>query len=184
MIFTPTSIAGAYLIELEPRVDQRGSFARAFCKREFAATGIQFEIVQCNLARTDRAGVIRGLHFQSKPDDDAKLVRCVSGAVFDVMVDMRPESPTHRRAFSVRLDSQSRQALFIPGGIAHGYQALLDHTEFLYMTDRYYEPGLEQGVRFDDPAIGIPWPLPPNDVAERDTRWPLLDRERTSPFPR
>ena len=175
MIFNPTAIAGAYLIGLEARADHRGSFARAFCKREFAAAGLQLEIAQCNLAHTDHAGVIRGLHYQMKPAEDAKLVRCVAGAVFDVMVDMRQESPTFHRAFWVRLDTVARQALFIPGGVAHGYQALCDDTEFLYMTDRYYEPGLERGVRFDDPRAGLPWPLVPRDVSERDTRWPLLD---------
>jgi len=130
--------------------------------------------VQCNRAHTHHAGVVRGLHYQSKPADDAKLVRCVSGAVFDVMVDMREESPTFRRAFWTRLDAVSRQALFIPGGVAHGYQALCEGTEFLYMTDRFYEPGLEHGIRFDDPRAGIPWPLAPRDVSERDRHWPLL----------
>lgn len=174
MIFTRTTIDGAYLIDLEPRGDHRGSFARAFCKREFAAAGIAFDIVQCNLAHTDHAGVVRGLHFQEAPNGDSKLVRCVSGGVFDVLVDMRPDSHTFRRTFWVRLDPQARQALFVPGGVAHGYQALVDHTEFLYMTDQYYVAGLEKGVRFDDPSLAIPWPLPPRDVAPRDMTWPLL----------
>jgi dTDP-4-dehydrorhamnose 3,5-epimerase len=175
VIFTHIPIDGAYLVELEPRIDQRGSFARAFCKREFSAAGIEFDIAQCNLARTERAGIVRGLHFQPKPVEDAKLVRCLSGAVFDAMVDMRPSSPTYRRTFWMRLDAVARHALFIPGGVAHGYQALCANTEFLYMTDRYYEPGIERGVRFDDPSAGIPWPMPALDVADRDTKWPLLD---------
>ncbi len=174
MIFTPTPIAGAYLIDLEPRVDHRGSFARAFCKMEFAAAGIEFDIVQCNLAHTNRAGVVRGLHFQEKPSEDKKLVRCVTGAVFDALVDMRPGSPTFHSVFWVQLDALARQALYVPGGVAHGYQALADHTEFMYMTDQYYMPGLEKGVRFDDPAIAVPWPLPPIDVVARDLAWPLL----------
>ena len=174
MIFTPIPIAGAYLIDLEARVDHRGSFARAFCKQEFAAAGIEFDILQCNLAHTNRAGVVRGLHFQEKPSEDKKLVRCVAGAVFDVLVDMRPSSNTYHRVFWVKLDAVARQALYVPGGVAHGYQSLAEHTEFLYMTDQYYTPGLEKGVRFDDPAIAVPWPLPPIDVVARDLAWPLL----------
>lgn len=176
MIFTPTPIDGAYLIDLEPRVDERGSFARAFCKREFAGAGIKFDIVQCNLAQTNRSGVVRGLHFQEAPMEEQKLVRCISGGVFDAIVDTRPGSPSYRRAFWVRLDALTRQALFVPGGVAHGYQALADRTEFLYMTDQYYTPNMEKGVRFDDPTVAIPWPLPACDVAVRDTLWPLLSQ--------
>lgn len=175
MIFTPTPIAGAFVVDLEPKVDARGAFARAFCKREFAAASIAFDIVQANLASTRYAGVVRGLHFQQPPAEERKLVRCVAGAVFDALVDMRPESPTFRRTFWQRLDAVERRALFVPSGVAHGYQALADGTEFLYMTDQYYAPGLEHGVRFDDPAIAVPWPLPPRDIAERDRQWPLLD---------
>lgn len=159
MIFTPTPIAGAFLVELDPRADSRGTFARAFCRREFAAAGIDMEIVQSNLARTTNAGVVRGLHYQRPPGQERKLVRCVAGAMFDALVDMRPESPTCREAWWVRLDTVTRRALFVPGGVAHGYQALADGTEALYMTDQYYMPGLETGVRFDDPALGIPWPM-------------------------
>jgi dTDP-4-dehydrorhamnose 3,5-epimerase len=174
MIFTPTTIAGAWVVDLEPREDHRGSFARAFCLREFEAQGIQFQVVQANLARTHHAGVVRGLHYQEPPHEDQKLVRCVAGAVFDVIVDMRANSPTRRAVFSVRLDAEKRQALFVPGGVAHGYQALEDGTEFLYMTDQFYAPGLERGVRFSDPSLGVSWPLTPRDVAERDERWGLL----------
>jgi dTDP-4-dehydrorhamnose 3,5-epimerase len=174
MIFTPTPIDGAFLIDLEPKVDDRGSFARAFCKREFEAKGISFDIVQCNLAHTQRTGVIRGLHFQESPAEEKKLVRCISGSVFDAIVDMRPGSATYRKGFWIRLDAVRRQALFVPAGVAHGYQALADHTEFLYMTDQYYTPGMEKGIRFDDPSVAIPWPLPACGVAPRDQFWPLL----------
>lgn len=174
MIFNPSSIAGAFLIDLEPREDQRGSFARAFCKREFAQAGIEFDIVQCNLARTLKAGVVRGLHYQEPPAEERKLVRCVAGAVFDALVDMRASSPTYRAVFHARLDARQRQALFVPAGVAHGYQALEDGSEVLYMTDQYYAPGVERGVRYSDPRLAIPWPLPARDVAERDQQWPLL----------
>jgi len=174
MLFTPTTIQGAWVVDLEPRSDHRGSFARAYCQREFADHGIRFEIVQANLAFTAQAGVVRGLHYQEPPHDDQKLVRCVRGAVLDVIVDMRPASPTYRAVFAQRLDAVERRALFVPGGVAHGYQALEDGTEFLYMTDRLYVPGLELGVRYSDPHLGMPWPLPARDVAERDERWPLL----------
>lgn len=174
MIFTPTSIAGAFLVDLELREDQRGSFARAFCKREFAQAGIDFDIVQCNLAQTLKAGVVRGLHYQEPPAEERKLVRCIAGAIFDALVDVRPSSPTHRAVFHVRLDPVRRQALFVPAGVAHGYQSLEDKSEVLYMTDQYYAPGVERGVRYSDPRTAIPWPLPARDVAERDQQWPLL----------
>jgi dTDP-4-dehydrorhamnose 3,5-epimerase len=175
MIFTPTTIAGAYLIDLEPRSDSRGSFSRAFCLREFAAHKIALPIAQCNLARTNKAGVVRGLHYQEKPAEEQKLVRCVVGAVFDTIVDMRIDSPTYKAVYSVRLDAENRKALFVPGGVAHGYQTLLDNTEFLYMTDQFYAPGAEKGVCFSDPSLAIQWPLPPHDVAERDRNWPLVN---------
>ncbi|MCW5632274.1 MAG: dTDP-4-dehydrorhamnose 3,5-epimerase family protein [Rubrivivax sp.] len=174
MIFTRTTIDGAWLITLEPRSDHRGSFGRAYCRREFEAHGIRFDVVQANLAQTHRAGVVRGLHYQPAPQDEQKLVRCVTGAVLDVIIDMRPGSPTFRAVFQTRLDRRERLALFVPAGVAHGYQALEDDTEFLYLTDFYYVPGLEKGVRFSDPALGVSWPLPPRDVTERDASWPLL----------
>jgi dTDP-4-dehydrorhamnose 3,5-epimerase len=175
MKFTPVAaIAGAFLIDLEPREDSRGSFARAFCKREFAAAGIDLDIAQCNFARTLQAGVVRGLHYQEKPAEERKLVRCISGAVFDALVDMRADSPTYRGVFWTRLDSVERRALFVPAGVAHGYQSLTDNTEFFYMTDQFYSAGLEKGVRYSDPSLAIPWPLSPRDVTERDSNWPLL----------
>lgn len=174
MIFTPAPIVGAFLVDLEPRTDQRGSFARAFCEREFATAGIAMEIIQCNLASTAHAGVVRGLHYQQAPAEERKLVRCIAGAMFDALVDMRPESPTYQHAYWLRLDSETGRALFIPGGVAHGYQSLEDNTEVLYMTDQYYTPELETGVRYSDPALAIPWPLPVRDVTMRDLHWPLL----------
>jgi len=174
MIFTRLPIDGAFLIDLEPRADARGSFARGYCRREFEAQGISFEVVQSNLARTHHAGVVRGLHYQDPPAQEQKLVRCIAGGVLDALIDMRPDSPTYRSVYSTQLDTVNRRALFIPSGVAHGYQVLLDGTEFFYMTDQFYAPVLERGVRFDDPRLGVNWPLPPREVAERDRSWPLL----------
>jgi len=174
MIFHETPIAGAWLIELEPFEDERGSFSRILCQDEFAAAGISLLVAQANLATSKRAGVLRGLHYHEKPVHEQKLVRCVAGAVFDVLFDMRPESPSWRTAFHVRLDAANRLSVFIPAGVAHGYQTLEPDTSFIYMTDHFYSPGFEKGVRFDDPILGVDWPLPPIDMAARDTRWPLL----------
>jgi dTDP-4-dehydrorhamnose 3,5-epimerase len=182
MIFRPTPIHGAYVVELEPHADSRGSFARAYCKREFEAAGIDFDILQCNLAHSLHAGVVRGLHYQEEPMQESKLVRCIRGAVLDAMVDMRTDSATYRATTWVRLDETNRLAIFVPGGVAHGYQVLEDNSLFLYMTDQYYAPGFEKGVRFDDPTVRIPWPLPPRDVAARDLTWPLLEEQRQDDF--
>lgn len=175
MKFRPTPILGAMLIELEPRNDPRGSFARAFCRREFESAGIDFEIAQCNLARSHRAGTVRGLHYQTEPALERKVVRCIAGAILDVLVDVRPGSASYGRSYALELDPVHRASIYVPAGIAHGYQTLQDSTEVFYMTDQYYSPGHENGVRFDDPALGIRWPLPPRDVTERDRSWPLLD---------
>lgn len=174
MIFTPTPITGAFLVDLEPRSDSRGMFARAFCRQEFAAAGIDMNVVQSNFATTAHAGVVRGLHYQRPPGEERKLVRCMAGEMFDALVDMRSDSPTYRHSWWVRLDAVTRRALFIPGGVAHGYQSLAVDTEVLYMTDQYYMPELETGVRFSDPSFSIPWPLPARDVTSRDQQWPLL----------
>lgn len=172
MKFRPTPVAGAFVVDLEPREDERGSFARIFCAREFEVAGIPLPMAQANLARTRRAGTVRGLHYV--PGTEAKLVRCVSGAVLDVIIDVRPGSATLHQVFQIELNPVNRTALYVPAGVAHGYQTLADNTDFMYMTDTFYVPGLEQGVRFDDPALGVTWPLPPTGVMGRDLHWPLL----------
>lgn len=174
MKFRSTPVGGAFLIELEPNTDARGSFSRSFCKREFAENDIAFDIVQSNLAHTRHAGIVRGLHYQEHPRQERKLVRCIAGAVFDVIVDMRRDSATYLATYQVRLDPENQHSLFIPAGVAHGYQALERDTVFMYMTDEYYSPGLEKGVRYDDPALAIAWPLPPRDITERDRAWPSI----------
>jgi len=178
MIFHETSIDGAFLIELEPYEDERGSFSRIVCQNEFAAAGISLLVAQANLATSTRAGVVRGLHYHEKPVHEQKLVRCVAGAVFDVIMDMRPESATYLSVFTARLDTRNRHSVFIPAGVAHGYQTLEDDTAFMYMTDHFFTPGYEKGVRYDDPVARIEWPMTPRDLAERDKRWPHLQAAR------
>ncbi|PID96376.1 MAG: dTDP-4-dehydrorhamnose 3,5-epimerase [Actinomycetales bacterium] len=173
MIFHPTPVKGAFVVELEPNADDRGWFARAFCQEEFRAAGIDFVVCQANLSGTAAAGTIRGLHFIAEPPEQ-KLVRCTAGAVWDVMIDMRPESPTYRESFATRLDAASGAAVFVPAGVAHGYQTLTDDVQFLYLTDFVYRPGLEQGVRYDDPQLGAAWPIPVSVVSDRDRGWPSI----------
>jgi dTDP-4-dehydrorhamnose 3,5-epimerase len=174
MRFQETPVAGAFIIELEPRVDERGSFARVFCQRELAAAGAHFEVRQANLAHTVTAGVVRGLHYQVDPPEQ-KIVRCIAGAVFNAIVDVRPDSPTRLATFHLLLDPVDRVGLFVPAGVAHGYQALEERTEVMYLTDQFYEAGRERGVRYCDPALAIRWPITPRNVTPRDEQWPLLD---------
>ena len=173
MRFSPTPIDGAYVVELDPHEDDRGSFARAFCRREFADAGLEFEVLQANLARTTMGGTVRGLHYQTEPPEQ-KLVRCLRGSVFDTIVDMRPSSPTQFQTFGIVLDDAERTALFIPSGVAHGYQTLVDHVEFMYLTDQFYVPGIEHGLRYDDPSLDIHWPIEPRAITDRDASWPLV----------
>lgn len=174
MLFTETSLPGAYVIDLEKRVDERGHFARAWCRREFEALGLASEIEQINVAFSPRRGTLRGLHFQRPPHEEVKLVRCTRGAIFDVIVDLRPESPTHLRWFAAELTADNGRMLYMPRGFAHGYQTLEDGTEITYQTTHPYVPHAASGVRFDDPALGIRWPLLVTAVSAADHSWPLL----------
>jgi len=158
MIFRETPIPGAVLIELEPLVDERGSFARTFAVDEFAAHGLETRVAQCNTSTSARAGTLRGLHYQASPHQEAKLVRCVRGAIYDVVVDLRPESPTYCAWYGVELSASNRTMIFVPAGLAHGFQTLEDDTEVLYQMSQAYFAGHARGVRWDDPAFGIAWP--------------------------
>jgi dTDP-4-dehydrorhamnose 3,5-epimerase len=175
MIFHETKLAGAYIVELERRQDLRGFFARAFCGEELRQHGVDFQAVQANLSHTDRKGTIRGMHYQGPPVSETKFIRCVHGAVWDVIIDMRPDSPTYRQHIGVELSAENGLAIYVPDLFAHGNQALTDDAELLYLMGGVYTPGHERGVRFDDPAIGIEWPLPVGVVDEKDSRWPLLE---------
>ena len=174
MRFVETPLAGACLIEQEPRGDERGWFARAFCAREFAEHGLADSIAQVNVSFNPRKGTLRGLHYQLEPAGESKLVRCLSGAIVDVIVDMRPRSATYRSHFAVELTSDNGLALYIPKMFAHGYQTLMTDSAVMYHVDAFYAPGAERGLRFDDPSLGIQWPTPVTAISEKDRGWPLL----------
>jgi len=172
--FVETPLAGAFVIAPEPIEDERGFFARAYCADEFAAHGLEHGFVQCNISFNRRAGTLRGMHFQAEPHGEAKLVRCTAGALFDVIVDLRTDSPTRLRWFGTRLDAQSRAMLFVPRGFAHGFQTLTDDTEVFYQMSTRHEAAAARGLRWDDPALGIRWPLPDPILSPRDRTYPLL----------
>lgn len=174
MIFAPTTIEGLRAVRLQRSEDERGSFARLFSADEFAAQGVPGIVVQCSLSVTRRAGTVRGMHFQRPPHAEYKLVRCVRGAIHDVIVDLRPGSATCRRWQAFTLTHDNDLALCIPPGCAHGFQTLCDDCEVLYHMDTAYAPDHADGVRFDEPALGIDWPLPASMVSARDRAWPLL----------
>lgn len=171
MIFTETPLAGAYVIDLELHRDDRGYFARTFCMREFKDHGLETFTAQCNLSFNHRAGTLRGMHYQLPPAGEAKLVRCVKGAIHDVIIDMRPSSPTYLRHFGVRLDDSNHRSLYVPPMFAHGYQALTDGAEVSYQVSEFYAPGQERGLRYDDPAFGIEWPIEVTMISEKDASW-------------
>jgi len=175
MIFHPCSVAGAFVVELEERRDGRGSFARTWCRKEFEVAGLATDFVQGNTAVTHRAGTVRGLHLQLPPHSEAKLVRCLRGRIWDVVVDLRPDSPTFRYWAGVELCEENRRMLYLPEGCAHGYQSLRDDSEVFYLVSAFYAPEAERGFRYDDPAFGVEWPLPVEDLSEKDLAWPPFD---------
>lgn len=172
MRFTALPIAGSFLIEIESATDERGLFARTYCAREFASHGISETFVQCNLSVTSKRGTIRGMHLQAAPHGEAKLVRCTRGSAFDVVLDLRPESRSFMSWHALVLDAEARNAIFIPTGCAHGFQALNDDCELFYQMANYYVPDAKRGVRWNDPAFSIPWPLSPSELSEDDTAFP------------
>ncbi|PNG25024.1 dTDP-4-dehydrorhamnose 3,5-epimerase [Methylocella silvestris] len=173
MIFSKTNINGVLLVVPQRREDDRGYFARTFCRDEFADRGLT-DFAQCSVSFNLRKGTVRGMHFQRAPHAETKLVRCVRGAVFDVVVDLRPLSPTFRQWLGFELDAANGYALYVPQDVAHGFQTLQDETEVFYMISPAYTPGRGAGLRFDDPAISIGWPLPVSVIADADRSWPLL----------
>jgi dTDP-4-dehydrorhamnose 3,5-epimerase len=175
MIFTESPLPGAFLVDLAPIADERGFFARAYCAEEFAARGLGIELRQCSVSYNTRKGTLRGLHHQRAPHEEHKLVRCTAGAIFDVIVDMRPRSAHYRRWFGTELTAQNRRSLFIPPGFAHGFMTLSDEAEVYYMISVAHAPESAQGFRWSDPAFGIEWPMAPTVISPRDAAYPLLD---------
>ncbi len=174
MNFTESPLQGAYLIDMERAEDGRGFFARTFCEEEFAARGLASHMSQCSLSCNARQATLRGLHFQAAPHDEEKLVRCTAGAVFDVIVDLRPQSPTYRHWFGTELTAENYRSLYVPKGFAHGFISLQDRTEVYYMISVPYAAGFGRGVRWNDPSLGIRWPLQPAVISPRDADYPLL----------
>ena len=174
MKFTPTPLAGAYLIELERIEDERGFFARSFCQDEFRKQGLKPAIAQCNVSWNRKRGTLRGLHYQAAPHEEAKVVRCTRGAIWDVIVDLRGGSPTRLRWHAQELSADNRLAFYVPEGFAHGFQTLADDCEVLYQMSVSYHPDLARGVRWDDPRLKIAWPLPEPILSARDQSYALL----------
>jgi dTDP-4-dehydrorhamnose 3,5-epimerase len=181
MIFTETELRDAFLIDLEPRTDDRGFFARVWCRREFEEHGLSTKLVQCNVNYNAMAGTLRGMHFQRQPRAEAKLVRCTRGAIYDVIIDLRPESPTYMRWLGAELTEENRRMLYVPEGFAHGYQTLIAGTEAFYQVSEYYTPEAEGGVRWDDPAFGISWPdAEQRIISAKDQAWPNYQPARVA----
>lgn len=174
MRFQPTPLAGAYLIETEPNADERGSFARVWCRDEFRQHDLNPDLAQCSTSFNRKRGTLRGLHFQAEPHAEAKLVRCIRGRIYDVIVDLRRGSKTFRQWFAVELSPDSNQSLYVPEGCAHGFQTLEDDSEVLYLISVPYAPGAARGVRWNDPAFGIKWPVAEPILSARDRGFPLL----------
>jgi dTDP-4-dehydrorhamnose 3,5-epimerase len=175
MIFSATTLPGSYVIELAPVGDQRGWFARTYCKKEFAQIEHQKEWVQMNHSFTALKGTLRGMHYQKPPFGEIKMVRCIAGAVYDVIVDLRKDSATYLKWFGTELSAANKKMIYIPEGFAHGFQTLSDDVELIYHHTQYYTPGAEGGIVYDDATIGIQWPLPLTEISERDRFHPLID---------
>ena len=172
MIFTETPLKGAFVIEPEIIKDERGFFARTFCREEFAAHGLNPNVAQCNISFNPKKGTLRGMHYQAKPYAEVKLVRCTKGAIYDVVIDLRADSPTFKKWFAVELPAKNSKMLYVPENFAHGFQTLEENTEVFYQMSEFYRPEYARGVRWDDPAFGIEWPTGPRIIADRDLDHP------------
>ena len=175
MIFNPSPLVGAYTIDVTPFQDNRGFFTRFFCEKEFAEHNLVQHFVQANHSGTNGKGVIRGMHFQHSPFCEVKLVKCVQGAIFDVIVDVRKDSPTFLKWFGAELSAENKRMMYVPAGFAHGFQSLTDYSEITYMVSNFYSKESESGIRFNDEIVGINWPLPVSLVSEKDQAIPLVD---------
>jgi dTDP-4-dehydrorhamnose 3,5-epimerase len=174
VIITKTAIEGPAIIDLELREDDRGFFARTFCRQEFTDAGLSPVVEQCNLSYNHKAGTLRGMHYQVDPAPEAKLVRCTAGAIVDIIVDVRPDSPTRFQHVAVELSATNRRAFYVPPYFAHGYLTLTDGAEVSYQVSNSYMPGTERGLRYDDPRLALPWPIEVAVISPKDAAWPLL----------
>lgn len=179
MIFTETKLKGAFILDLERREDSRGFFARAFCQHEFEQHGLKPVIAQSNVAFNKVKGTLRGMHFQFPPSAETKLVRATRGSILDIIVDLRPESATYLQHVAVELSEDNGRALYVPERFAHGYQVLRDKTETSYQVGEFYTPGSEGGLLYNDPRLGLQWPLPVTVMSEKDQQWKLLSEQET-----
>jgi dTDP-4-dehydrorhamnose 3,5-epimerase len=175
MLFTQTKLSGAFIVDLQQHTDERGFFARTFCEREFAAQGLPTRFPQCNLSRNTVRGTLRGMHYEAPPSAEAKLVRCVAGAIHDVIVDLRAESPSYLEWTSVSLSAENGRALFVPAGFAHGFLTLADQTDVFYHMGDFFHAGGARGFRWNDPRFGIEWPAVPTVISERDASYADFD---------
>ena len=178
MQFTKTPLIGVWVINPEPHEDQRGRFVRAWCTKEFNDQGIHFSPVQANMGFSIRKGTVRGMHFQKAPAPEAKLIRCTKGTIYDVALDITPESSTYGQWYGIELSAENGKMLYVPEQCAHGYQTLEDNSEIYYLTSGYYVPKLACGVRFNDPVFNIKWPIPVTVISEQDRNWPLVEPKR------
>jgi dTDP-4-dehydrorhamnose 3,5-epimerase len=172
MVFQDTGLAGAFVIELDKIHDERGFFARSWCTTEFAEHGLNGRLVQCNVSRNSARGTLRGMHYQAPPHEEAKLVRCTMGAIYDVIVDMRPSSTSYLQSFGAELSAENHRALYVPEGFAHGFLTLTDQSEVCYQMSEFYAPQAARGLRWNDPLLAIAWPEPVAVISERDRTYP------------
>lgn len=177
MIFHKTNLKDAFIIELNKLKDERGFFARQYCQNEFSDHGINFPIVQANVSYNKLKGTLRGMHYQTEPHGEAKLVRCTKGGIYDAIIDVRSDSPTFKKWIGVELTEHNHKMLYVPEGFAHGFITLQDDTEVTYQVSEFYTPGAEEGIRWDDPTFNIDWPAEVNVISEKDLNWPDFDSE-------
>src|SRR6266540_1117465 len=178
MIFTETKLKGAFIIDIEPREDERGFFARSWCADEFEKLGLNPHLSQCNISFNKRRGTLRGMHYQVEPYPEAKLVRCTMGAIYDVIIDLRVDSATFKQWFAIELSAENRRALYVPENFAHGFQTLADNSEVFYQMSEFFHSECARGVRWDDPAFAIEWPLEEKVLTEKDKSWPYFQMEK------
>jgi dTDP-4-dehydrorhamnose 3,5-epimerase len=175
MKFTPTPLHGAFLVEPQPRFDERGFFSRFYCEREFAQAGLINQFVQINNSLSVKGGTFRGMHYQLAPHAEVKVMRCLKGGILDVLLDLRPDSPSFGKWYAAELNEDNRTMMYVPRGVAHGILTLKDHTEVLYLVSAFYEPSSERGIRYDDPRFGIELPFEPAEISDKDRNWPDFD---------